>query len=159
MAANTAKADEPMGFGDQGGLVGFQLLELYDAYVRRLQHETASRLMALNLTQWRTLTLIRFNPDRTQRALSKAVGIDPSSMTPIIDGFEKHDWVRRHASNENRSAYKIRLTPEGLAAYDQIKQEMARLDEGFAESLGETERQTLARTLERLRIDLAEPLG
>ena len=150
-----ADADGALSFGAHDGDVGHNLIELYDTFVKLLSTRTHSKLMALNLTQWRTLTLIRYNPDQTQRTLSRAVGVDPSSMTPIIDFFEKKKWVRRLDSKDNRSAYRIRMTLVGTKAYNQIAREMKRSEELFADLVGNGARQELATLLGQLRTALA----
>jgi DNA-binding MarR family transcriptional regulator len=147
-AVSTATSDLHTGF--QENHIGHHLIELYDAYVRYLRNQTQSKLMSLNLTQWRTMTFIRFNPDRTQRALSTAVGIDPSSMTPIVDFFEAKRWVRRHKSKTNRSAYGLRMTTAGLAAYRVVEREIGHAEKMFAQILGEEECGRFSVSLQRL---------
>jgi DNA-binding MarR family transcriptional regulator len=141
---------EALDSGFQERYVGHHLIELYDAYVRFLRGQTQSKLMNLNLTQWRTLTFIRFNADRTQRALSTAVGIDPSSMTPIVDFFESKGWVRRHQSKTNRSAYGLRMTPAGLKAYRVVEKEIGQTEKIFVQTLGATESNRFSASLQRL---------
>jgi DNA-binding MarR family transcriptional regulator len=136
--------------GEHEGHVGHHLVELYGVYVGLLQSETHSKLMDLNLTQWRILTLIRFNADQTQRLLSQTVGIDPSSMTPIIDLFERKRWVRRIKSPSNRSAYGIRMTASGLKAYAQIDRGIKDLEKRITAHLGEPNRNKLCELLCRL---------
>jgi DNA-binding MarR family transcriptional regulator len=143
-------ASQALQTGFQEHHIGHHLIELYDAYVRFLRNQTQSKLMSLNLTQWRTLTFIRFNPDRTQRTLSTAVGIDPSSMTPIVDFFESKRWVRRHKSTTNRSAYGLRMTPAGLKAYRVVEREIAHTEKLFAQLLGQEECVRLSSSLHRL---------
>jgi DNA-binding MarR family transcriptional regulator len=145
--------------GVQEHNVGYHLIELYDIYVRFLRSRTHSKMMNLNLTQWRTLTYIRFNPDRTQRALSTAVGIDPSSMTPIVDFFEDKGLVRRHKSTTNRSAYELRMTTAGSKAYRLIEREMGRSEEMFAQILGSGDRNKLLTLLQTLHDKLARELS
>jgi DNA-binding MarR family transcriptional regulator len=138
--------------------IGHQLIEFYDVYVRFLSSRTRSKLMKLNLTQWRTLSFIRFNPNKTQRALSTAVGIDPSSMTPIIDFFEGKRWVRRRQSPTNRSAYELRLTAAGLKAYQKVESEINELEEIFTQVLGADKRDQFAAGLMKLHDQLASLL-
>ncbi len=145
--------------GAQERYAGYHLIEMYDVYVRFLRSRTHSRMMNLNLTQWRTLTFIRFNPDRTQRALSTAAGIDPSSMTPIVDFFEAKGWVRRHKSSTNRSAYGLRMTPAGLKAYQLIEREIGKTDELFARILGQGDRNKLLALLRKLHESVAGELA
>lgn len=144
--------------GDKLDSIGYNLVELYTMYLRLLGTRSDSRLLELNLTQWRTLMLIRFNPDQTQRALSTAIGIDPSSMTPIIDFFEKKGWVRRHDSQDNRSAYQIRMTPQGATIYDQVEREIGSMEDMIRQRLGEQAHRTLVKLLRRLHADLSATL-
>jgi len=143
---------------EQQQSVGYCLIELYDIYVRFLTNQTHSRLMNLNLTQWRTLTSIRVNPGQTQRAIASQVGIDPSSMTPIIDVFETKGWVKRHKSPNNRSAYGLHMTPGGLKAYEIVHREIAHTDQLFAELLGSQNNRRLVTTMQKLHNTLKSGL-
>jgi len=107
--------------------------------------------MTINLTQWRTLKLIRNNSGQTQRKLSDAVGIDPSSMTPIIDFFERKKWVKRKKSSANRSAYGIEMTQSGIKAYDKIQEEVSRTESKIQDLLGERDTKRLVKLLDRLQ--------
>jgi DNA-binding MarR family transcriptional regulator len=158
-AEGAGEESDSLHAGAQERYAGYHLIEMYDVYVRYLRSRTHSRMMNLNLTQWRTLTFIRFNPDRTQRALSTAAGIDPSSMTPIVDFFEAKGWVRRHKSTTNRSAYGLRMTPAGMKAYQLIEREIGKTDERFAQILGQADRNKLLALLRKLRESLASELA
>ena len=147
-----------LSFGAHEEYVGHNLTESYNAYVQLLTTKTHSRLMSLNLTQWRTLQFIRYNPGQTQRTLADAVAIDPSSMTPIIDHFEKNKWVRRKKSKTNRSAYGIEMTPSGLEAYDQIHIEVRNTEKLISAILGDTGANKLSVLLARLTTGLAEEI-
>lgn len=144
--------------GRQQRHVGHQLVELYDAYVKFLRERTRSRLMNLNLTQWRTLTLIRFNPHQTQRALAHAVGVDPSSMTSIINFFERKGWVARRRSRKNRSAYYLSMTTTGLRVYRELERELGRSERLFEATLGRGWYSALGHLLEALQQRLAREL-
>ena len=147
-----------LSFGAHEDYVGHNLTELYNAYVQLLTAKTHSRIMSLNLTQWRTLRLIRYNPDQTQRALSDAVGIDPSSMTPIIDLFERKKWVRRKKSKVNRSAYGIAMTSSGLKAYNKIHTEINNTEKLIRATLGEQDASKLYDLLVRLKDGLSKKI-
>lgn len=147
-----------MSIGDEEKFVGYELIEMYNLYLQLLQSKTRSRLMNVNLTQWRTLMSIRFSPDQSQSKLSRTVGIDPSSMTPIIDFFEYKGWVKRHRSAHNRSAHCIRMTPKGAKAYAEIEKEIINAEALFTELLGEKDRTKLYNLLHRLTEAVAEKL-
>lgn len=142
--------------------VGYNLMELFSAYDRLLQNRTGSPLHELNITQFRTLTAIRFNPGQTQQAVASHVGIDPSSMTPVVNLLERRGWVERRPSPFNRSAYALHVTTAGLAAYRRVEREVAAVDEIVGEILGEivgsAKGRELAPLLHRLERALSEKL-
>lgn len=147
---------EPDVFADS---VGYYVVELFNAYSRLIAGRTHSALLNLNTTQWRTLTVIRFNPGQTQHALSRRIGIDPSSMTPIINLLERKGWVRRHRSPTNRSAYGVRMTAAGTSAYRTVELEMGRSERLIAEILGAQGQRDLSKLLQKLHKALVEQLA
>jgi len=155
-ARKNAMPPEKLSFGTHEDYAGHHLTECYHAYVQLLTAKTHSKLMSLNLTQWRTLQFIRYNPGRTQRALADAAGVDPSSMTPIIDYFERYRWVRRKKSKVNRSAYGIEMTDSGLKAYDLIHIEILNTEKRISAVLGAKEAKELTQVLARLTTGLTE---
>lgn len=148
---STAGKRKKLRIGLQEHHVGQNIWELYNAYVQFLTAKAHSQIMSLNLTQWRTLTFIRYNSDQTQSALSKAVGIDPSSMTPIIDLFERKRWVRRTKSRENRSAYEISMTPTGVKAYNKTHIHINKTEKLIRDVLGEQDTVRFNEMLVRVR--------
>jgi len=148
-----AEAEIPasLSAGAQETNVGYNLIRTYDLYVRYLKTRTRSRMMDISLTQWLTLTFIRFNPLQRQRALSAAVGIDPSTMSPIIDTLERKGWVRREGDKRNRSAYGIALTESGAETYDLIAAEMEIFEKMIAGKNGEAARKSVAAALKSVQ--------
>lgn len=138
--------------------IGYNLMELFSVYDRLLQSRTGSPLHELNITQFRTLTAIRFNPGQTQQAVARHVGIDPSSMTPVVNLLEGRDWVVRRRSPLNRSAYALHVTARGLAAYRRVEKEVAAVDEIAGEILGPAKRQEFGALMRRLERALHEKL-
>lgn len=157
-SAADAEAGPELSAGLQERNVGYNLIRTYDLYVRYLKTRTRSRLMNLSLTQWRTLTFIRFNPGQRQRALSTAVGIDPSTMSPIIDSLERKGWVRREGDRQNRSAYEIHLTESGAEAYKEIEAEMTSFEKMLTRSSSDQVRRALADSLKTLHDTMAHEL-
>jgi len=144
--------------GKQEDFIGHSLWEVYFYYVKLLTARTHSSMMDLNLTQWRTLTFIRYNPDQTQNNLARAVGIHPSSMTPIIDLFERRNWIRRLTSKGNRSAHGIRMTRAGLRAYGKVYAELKKAETRILAGLGARDRKKLNELLHRVRAHLETEL-
>lgn len=112
------------------------VLELMNAFHRYTEGQTHSVMTSLNTTQWRTLLLIRYNPDQTQQILARHVGITPASMTSIVDLLEHRGWVRRHPSPTNRSAYGLRMTPAGMRTYRRIERELTATERLCARIMG-----------------------
>src|SRR5262245_36294666 len=93
-AMPTNEAGEPqLSFDELPGYVGYQ--------IRRAQAEIFADLEVplkeFDLTpgSFGVLTLIRSNPGITQVALAAALGIDKSTMSPVIFRLEKRGLIRR----------------------------------------------------------------
>jgi DNA-binding MarR family transcriptional regulator len=138
--------------------IGYNLMELFSVYDRILQSRTGSPLHVLNITQFRSLAAIRFNPGQTQQAVARHVGIDPSSMTPVINLLESRGWVVRRQSPLNRSAYALHVTAKGLSAFRRVEKEVKAVDDIVGEILGATARREFAELMHRLERQLYEKL-
>lgn len=154
-ATRTPEIRQPAVFATS---IGYNLMELFSSYDRLLQSRTGSPLHELNITQFRTLTTIRFNPGQTQQAVASHVGIDPSSMTPVVNRLEARGWVERRQSPLNRSAYALHVTPLGLTAYRRVEREVAAVDDIVGEILGSRKRQAFAGLMRGLERALSDKL-
>jgi len=59
------------------------------------------------------LEILSYNKGLTQTRLANAIGLDRSSLVPLLDKLQKRDLVAREASTKDRRNNHLFLTPEG----------------------------------------------
>ena len=72
-------------------------------------------LTGLNITPaiFGVLEILNHNKGLTQTRLANAIGLDRSSLVPLLDKLQKRDLVAREASTKDRRSNHLFLTPEG----------------------------------------------
>jgi len=103
----------PLQLGRLEKLLGYALRR---AQVRVFQ-DFAAEMKEFGLTpgQLGALLLIEANKGLSQSELGNALGIDRSSVVPLIDRLQKRGWVRRAARASDRRAHALELAPGGVA--------------------------------------------
>ena len=130
------------------GLIGFHLRLAQIAVFR----DFAATLGVLDLTPgiFAVLVLIEANTGLKQTELANAVGLDRSSMVPVIDNLERRGLVRRQAVATDRRANALRLTAAGSALLKKAKRLVAAHEARLAENLAAGERVALVAMLDRI---------
>lgn len=101
-------------------------LDDYIAFHLRQAQETALRAFAATLDEpykagrFPTLMVIRLNPGLTQSDVSRAIGRDKSTMSPLIRELVHEGLVVRQNSERDRRSVQLRLTAQGDAALDRL---------------------------------------
>lgn len=97
--------------GPLGGWLGFYLrmaqIASFQAFARRTREHD------LNPGRFAALMVIGKNPDISQTALSQAIGLDKSTLTPAIDDLARRGLVRRTRTAADKRAYRLQLTAAG----------------------------------------------
>lgn len=88
------------------------------------------------------------NPGISQQVLAERLKILPSRMVALVDGLEKRGIVERKRDEEDRRAYALRLTPDGLKTLELLGAAVRAHEEFLMTGLDAKER---ARLLELLR--------
>ncbi len=149
MSDSSGSTPKPtLSFGLLTGLVGYQLRR---AQVAVFQH-FAQAFAALDLTpgQFGALILIRDNPGLSQSALGAALGVDRSTVVPLIDRLEARSLVVRAASPKDRRSHALKLSPAGAALLDQAEATVRRHEAAVTHRLSDAERRTLLDLLGRI---------
>jgi DNA-binding MarR family transcriptional regulator len=130
-----------------------QLADQLQGLTRRLRRAQAERLAPLGLTpaQERALRLIARDEEPPRMTeLADRLGIVPRSLTTVIDALEQAGLVRRDIDPRNRRAILLRLTDQGAAVRDDLREARRRAAEDLFAPLPETDRETLAGLLAKL---------
>jgi len=130
-----------------------QLADQLQGLIRRLRRAQAERLAPLGLTpaQERALRLItRGDEPPRMTELAERLGIVPRSLTTVVDALEEAGLVRREIDPRNRRAILLRLTDQGAAVRDGLREARRRAAEDLFAPLSADDRKTLAGLLTRL---------
>ena len=130
------------------GLLGYRLRRAQVAVFA----DFAETMADVDLTpgQFGTLALIADNPGLSQTALGMALGIDRSSVVPLIDKLERRGLVERAPHPRDRRSHALRLTAPGTTLFETARAAVARHEAHLFAPLAPAERETLARLLARV---------
>jgi DNA-binding MarR family transcriptional regulator len=129
-------------------LLGYELRLAQQAVFR----DFATSVGALGITAGRVgvLLLVEANPGVAQSPLARTVGLDRSSLVPILDQLESAGWLERRAGTDRRSNG-LWLTEAGQALLGRVKSRVRAHEKRIASRLRPDERTELMRLLRRLR--------
>lgn len=103
--------NSPLDFGNLPDLVGYQLRMAQVMVFRDFDRE----LSDLDITPaiFGVLEILRRNQGLTQTRLAQAIGLDRSSLVPLLDKLQKRNVVEREASTKDRRSNYLHLTDAG----------------------------------------------
>jgi DNA-binding MarR family transcriptional regulator len=137
-----------LSFGILTGLIGYQVRR---AQVAVFQHFNEV-FKALDLTpgQLGALVLIHANPGLSQSALGAALGVDRSTVVPLIDRLEARGVVIRAPSPRDRRSHALQLSPAGTALLAEAEACVRAHEATIAHRLSDGERRTLLELLAKI---------
>ena len=89
--------------------VGFIVNMTAKAFQKALDAELRKNV-GVTISQWRVISTLGRQPGITQKEIADRVGIESSTLVPIIDKMEKDGFVKRKLDNEDRRINRIYLT-------------------------------------------------
>lgn len=136
--------NRPIEFGILDEFVGFQLHKTRNFLASELYRMIAPGALPGDFP---ILYLIARNPGRTQTAISRAVGLDRSSLVPILNRLEREGWVNRSVSPEDKRAHSLVITEAGKARLDDIQAAVTSLEDRISAAIGEDGQKEMLRLL------------
>jgi DNA-binding MarR family transcriptional regulator len=148
-AVEASRSDRaPLQLGRLATLLGYAVRS---AQVRVFQDfEAEMKELGLTPGQLGTLFLIEANRGLSQSELGAALGIDRSSVVPLIDRLQKRGWVRRAARVSDRRAHALELAPAGTALLAKLMPRLEAHEGRISAALSPAERKTLLELLARV---------
>ncbi|HET6457582.1 MAG TPA: MarR family transcriptional regulator [Nitrosopumilaceae archaeon] len=89
--------------------VGFIVNNAAKAFQKALDAELRKNV-GVTISQWRVISTLTRQPGITQKEIADRVGIEGSTLVPIIDKMEKDGFVKRKLDAEDRRINRIYLT-------------------------------------------------
>jgi DNA-binding MarR family transcriptional regulator len=105
---------------------------------------------ALTLRQFAVLAAVAELSGRSQIELVRATRIDRSTLADLLRRLQRRGWLTRTASDLDRRAYSVRLTPDGAAILLASTQHARAADAAILDLLPRAKRKAFMNTLLRL---------
>lgn len=135
-------------FGLLPTLTGYRLRR---AQLRAFGHfEQHLGRFALTPGQVGVLVLVERNAGLSQSALSRALGVERSTLGVTLDRLERRDLLRRDPSPTDRRTNAIHLTDAGARLLVRLLPAMSAQDEALLENLSAAEREQFRAMLARV---------
>lgn len=140
----------PISLGRLEQLLGYSLRR---AQIRVFQDfEAEMNELGLTPGQLGALFLIEANRGLSQSELGIALGIDRSSVVPLIDRMQKRGWVRRAARVSDRRAHALELASAGVALLGRLMPRLEAHEARIAGGLTAAERKRLFELLAKVAV-------
>src|SRR5258706_9021821 len=127
-----------MDFGFLSDLIGYQVRRAQVAVFTHFAE--AFRTLDLTPGQLGALCLIHANPGLSQSALGAALGVDRSTVVPLIDRLEARALVVRAPSPRDRRSHALQLSPAAARLLAQAEAQVRAHEAVIAARLSEPER-------------------
>ncbi len=116
---------------------------------QKLSRYYNQRLSGHDLTVPKALLLLEIAPGSGEnpKSLAAKLDLESSSMTGLLDRLEKKGLIERRPDPDDRRGILIFLTPNGIAAREDIKSLVDQLDRKLLEALSPEEIKTFRRVL------------
>jgi DNA-binding MarR family transcriptional regulator len=135
-------------FGPFEEWIGFHLrmaqIASFQSFARHTQE------YGLSPGRFAALVLIDRNPGISQTALSRAIGSDKSTLTPVLDHLVKRGLIGRTRTRSDRRLYELRLTDAGKALMRAVYEGAERHERELDAIVGPRERAQFVRILRRI---------
>ena len=147
-AASDARETAAVDYGPLPALIAYRLKRAYAYSIQTW--DTLFEQLGLPYGQYSVLLLIGLNPGLSQLALANAVGLDGSTLVPIMNRFFKLGWIRRVRRRDDRRVYSLRVTSAGQAVLDQARAILREHDDDLTSPLTREERATLLKLISKI---------
>jgi DNA-binding MarR family transcriptional regulator len=147
-AAGKKAPSDRIDLGPLAGWIGFYLrmaqIASFQAFARRTrQHD-------LNPGGFAALMVIGRNPGISQTQLSRAIGLDKSTLTPAMNGLVRRNLVRRSHLPTDKRTYRLALTARGKAMLGDLTACAVAHDRDLDAIVGARDRARFLRGLRRI---------
>ncbi len=133
-------------------LLGYALRRTQSAVFADFAATFAGAGEALTPGEFGLLVLVNRNAGLSQMALARALGIDRSTLVPILDRLQGRSLLVRRRSPTDGRTHALGLTPAGTRALTRFAQLVRRHEKRIAGNLSTAETHALIDLLEKVRV-------
>lgn len=140
-------AEDTLDPGPLPGLLGYRLRLAQQAVFRDFQGSVGE--LGISPGRAGMLLLVDANPGLSQSRLARAIGLDRSTLVPILDDLERRGWLERRPGADRRSNG-LALTASGRRFLASLRRRVEAHEQRVAARLSEREREQLLALLARV---------
>lgn len=113
------------------------------------------RMAKYNLrpAQFAILTVLKANPDISQRRLADAINVSPPNLAPLLDQLEARDLIVRQRNAQDKRFQTLSLTPMGLQLCSKAEKTVVALELEATKMLTDQEREQLLGLLQKIYLN------
>jgi DNA-binding MarR family transcriptional regulator len=141
-------ADQPLTQDHLLGLVGYNCRRAYLTIMPLFDKRMAK--YELRAVDFSVLSLLKANPNITQKRLSQAVNVSPPNLANLLDKLEERGLVLRQRNPLDKRSQTLVLTAEGLQLCNKAEKTTADLENDATAMLSEQERAQLLNLLQKI---------
>ena len=131
-------------------LLGYMLRRTQSAVFGDFVATFSKASEALTPGEFGLLVLVDRNAGLSQMALARALGIDRSTLVPILDRLQARGLLMRHRSPTDGRTHALALTPTGEKALARFARLVRAHEKRIASGLSSAETRTLIELLEKV---------
>lgn len=144
----TPAASTATDLGGLPALVGYHLRMAQVMVFKDFDRELAE--LEITPAIFGVLEVLSHNKGLTQTRLATAIGLDRSSLVPLLDKLQKRNLVAREASSADRRTNHLHLTPTGKQLLAKADKRVRQHEERILAPLTKTETQQLIKLLSKI---------
>jgi DNA-binding MarR family transcriptional regulator len=129
-------------------LVGYNCRRAYLAIMPLIEQGMSK--YALRTVDFSVLSIVKANPNITQKRMSWAIHMSPSNLAIALDGLEARGLLVRLRNPLDKRSQTLLLTPDGLQLCSSAEKDACKLEERATSILTEQEREQLLELMQKL---------
>jgi DNA-binding MarR family transcriptional regulator len=141
-------ADQPLNQEVLLSLVGYNCRRAYLS-IMPLFHERMSEF-ELRAVDFSVLSLLKANPNITQKRLSNAINVSPPNLAILLDRLETRGLLLRQRNPLDKRSQTLILTAEGARLAAQAEKRVSALEADATAALSDAERAQLLSLLQKI---------
>lgn len=138
---------------DLESFIPFRLNCLASEISRRLASVYGERF-GIDIPQWRVMATLGGGQSVRAQDIANHTRMHKSNVSRAVSRLIERGWIERAPSDRDRREAPLQLTPEGERIFAEIVPVVLDFEDQFLEGLGEVDRRSLARLLDRLEQQL-----
>jgi DNA-binding MarR family transcriptional regulator len=147
-------ADQPLMQDLLLSLVGYNCRRAYLTIMPTFSERMAK--YELRAVDFSVLSLLKANPNITQKRVCQAVNVSPPNMAILLDKLEARGLVLRQRNPLDKRSQTLVLTPEGLQLCNKAEKTTTELELEATAMLSDDERAQLLQLLQKIFLPTAE---